>query len=286
MRERRVEVAPGVSLHVAERPGEEAEHPGGGLAFLLVHGLASNLRLWDGVAAGLAAHGRHVVAVDLRGHGRSDKPDTGYDVGTVAADLAALIDRLGLDRPWVVGQSWGANVVLELAWIRPESVGCVACVDGGWIELADRFEDWEACLGHLAPPRLAGMRAEAVERQLRITHPDWPEAGIQGTLACFEVRADGTVAPWLTAERHLAVLRGLWHHRPSTRYPELRAPVLLIPAHRPGCGEEGETGPAVARAELGLTSSRTVWLEGDHDLHAHRPDEVVGALLAAEQEQS
>jgi len=45
--------------------------------FVLVHGLASNARLWDGVARRLAGAGHSSAAVDLRGHGRSDKPDTG-----------------------------------------------------------------------------------------------------------------------------------------------------------------------------------------------------------------
>ena len=271
--ERRVEVAPGVALHVVEHPGE-------GRPFLLVHGLASNLRLWDGVADALAGAGHRVAAVDLRGHGRSDKPDGGYDVATVAADLEALIGALGLERPWVAGQSWGGNVVLELAWAAPALVGGIACVDGGWIELAHRFPDWSACERQLTPPATVGTAASLLEQRLRDAHPDWPEAGIQGVLACFEVRHDGTVAPWLTLDRHLSVLRGLWQHRPSSRYPEVRVPVLLLPARRRG-GDDFGTAGAVALAEQALPTSRTTWLEGDHDLHAQHPDLVAEALLAA-----
>lgn len=271
--ERRVEVAPGVALHVVEHPGER-------LPFLLVHGLASNLRMWDGVAGALAAAGHRVVAVDLRGHGRSDKPDDGYDMATVAADLEELIGALGLERPWVAGQSWGGNVVLELAWRSPEAVSGIACVDGGWIELASRFPDWEACQRQLTPPATVGMASVLLEQRLRDAHPDWPEAGIQGALACFEVREDGTVAPWLTLERHLSVLRGLWQHRPSSRYPEVRVPVLLLPARRKG-GNDFGTEPAVALAERLLPASRTTWSEGDHDLHAQHPGLVAAALLAA-----
>jgi pimeloyl-ACP methyl ester carboxylesterase len=109
---------------------------------VLVHGLASNARTWDGVAARLAALGHPVAAVDQRGHGRSDKPDTGYDFATVSADLAAVVAGLGWDRPLVAGQSWGGNVVLELAVRHPSVAGGIACVDGGTLEVARRFPSW------------------------------------------------------------------------------------------------------------------------------------------------
>ena len=117
MQTKRVHVAEGVELAVDRWPAANADPgaPAPGAPFLLVHGLASNARLWDGVAAALTGLGHEVVTVDLRGHGRSSKPDEGYDVPTVADDLAVLIERLGLERPIAAGQSWGGNVVLELA---------------------------------------------------------------------------------------------------------------------------------------------------------------------------
>src|SRR5262245_45473360 len=72
--ELRIEVAPDVGLHVERREGDPAATP-----FVLVHGLASNLRLWDGVAEHLLSRGHTVVALDQRGHGRSDAPESGYD---------------------------------------------------------------------------------------------------------------------------------------------------------------------------------------------------------------
>ncbi|MCY7373317.1 MAG: alpha/beta fold hydrolase, partial [Spirochaetaceae bacterium] len=63
---------------------------GPGRPFLLVHGLASNARLWDGVAVLLLEAGHEVVAVDLRGHGRSEQVEDGYTTDQAADDLAAL----------------------------------------------------------------------------------------------------------------------------------------------------------------------------------------------------
>jgi pimeloyl-ACP methyl ester carboxylesterase len=265
----RIPVTGGVELAVrAYRTGDRAP-------VLLVHGLASNARLWDGVAARLADLGHPVAAVDQRGHGQSDKPDEGYDFATLTADLAAVIEALEWQRPLVAGQSWGGNVVLELAIGYPDATRAVACIDGGTIDLAGRFPTWESARQALTPPRLAGRPAADFENIVRAMHPDWPETGILGSLANVEVRTDGTIAPWLTLDRHLAILRQLWEHRPSERYALVPVPVLLVPA---GLGNRAD----VAQAEALLARVKTRWFEGaDHDVHAQHPIEVADLLHAA-----
>ena len=131
--ELRITVAPGVELRVLASGLDQT-----GIPFVLVHGLASNARMWDGVASELAAAGHPVVWIDQRGHGQSGKPDDGYDFTTIVNDLVVLISELGFHRPIVVGQSWGGNVVLELAATHPEVPGAVVAVDGGFIELASQ----------------------------------------------------------------------------------------------------------------------------------------------------
>lgn len=273
--ERFLPVADGVRLRVLCRGG--GEHGTGdqgeeaGVPFVLVHGLASNAHLWDGVADRLAQLGHPSAAVDQRGHGHSDKPDTGYDFTTVTDDLAALIGGLGWDRPVVAGQSWGANVVLELAWRFPDLVRGIACVDGGTIELASRFPDWESCRAAMAPPRLAGMPAADMEAMLRRSHSDWPPTGLAGAMANFEVRADGTIAPWLTLDRHLQILHGLWEHRPSSRFAAVKVPVLLVPAEGGTSSWTEDKRAGVGAAERAIPRVRTQWFRGDHDLHAQFP---------------
>ena len=226
--------------------------------------------MWDGVGDALAAAGHDVAAVDLRGHGRSDKPDDGYDYETIVDDLVAVVDALGWDRPVVAGQSWGGNVVVELAARHPGLARAVACVDGGTFDLAPRFPRWEDCVAAMAPPDLEGTPLALLERRVREEHPDWPEQGVQGFLACFEVREDLTVAPRLTRARHLRILRAMWERRPGAVYPMVHVPVLLLPA--------GDTD--VADAEAALPDVQTHrFPDADHDVHAQRPDEVA-ALLA------
>ncbi|MGA1052198.1 MAG: alpha/beta fold hydrolase [Ilumatobacteraceae bacterium] len=269
----------GVTLHALH--WEPTTEPTG-RTWVLTHGLASNARLWDGVARRLADRGHRVVTVDQRGHGRSSKPDTGYDVPTCADDLAFLVRELGVGRPAVAGQSWGGNVVLELGYRHPELVDQVACVDGGFIDLRTRFTEWEQCADALAPPRLAGTPLVDVQRWFERSMADWPEEGRLGALANFEVRPDGTIAPWLTFERHLTVLRGLWEHTPSTRYPHMAVPVGLLVAATGDVAWTHSKELAVAEAIAALPRGRATWFRpAHHDVHAQQPSAVADVLHAA-----
>lgn len=273
--EHMVEVAPGVQLRILADNLDRDDVP-----FLLVHGLASNARLWDGVAEVIAAAGHPVVAVDQRGHGRSSKPDHGYDFETIVADLVALVGWLGWVRPVVVGQSWGGNVVIELGATHPELAGAIAAVDGGFIELSSRFDTWEECSTVLAPPRLIGTPLSTIESWMRNGHPNWPESGIVGSLANFEVRADGTIAPWLTFERHMMILQALYAHRPAERYPLLVAPTMLIPADTGHSAFTHDKREAVDAALALLQHGRVRWFApADHDIHAQHPVELAETLL-------
>jgi pimeloyl-ACP methyl ester carboxylesterase len=266
---RRVAVADGLALHVVTRDG------GDGVPFLLVHGLASNLRTWEGVAARLAALGHPVAAVDLRGHGQSDKPDDGYDFATMSADLAAVLDALGFDGPVVAGQSTGGNLAVELAAQAPGRVSGVVGVDGGALELTRQWPVWEACLDALAPPRLAGTPADDVEQWFRSAHPEWSAWGIEATMANYERLPDGTIRPWLSFERHVRILRSLWEHRPSEVIPTLDVPVLLVLAESGEPKDGAEQKRAVAREIAAVSAKVSVeWVTGDHDLHVQFPVEL------------
>lgn len=284
-REAHVAAAGGVRLSCVER-NLDAD----GVPALLVHGLASNARLWDGVADRLAAAGHPVVAVDQRGHGRSDKPGSGYDFETLTADLLAVLRHYGWGpdvdggsrAPLVAGQSWGANVVLELAARHPGSVLAAALIDGGTGNLSDAFADWPTCEAALAPPPITGLPAERFESYLRSAHPDWPEEGIAGTLANVEVLPDETIRPWLSRDDHMVILRHLWEHRPSERFAEVGVPVLIVPAED-GSNQRWMQGKraSVTRASELLPTSVVRWIAGDHDLHAQHPELVAGLLDAA-----
>ncbi len=247
---------------------------------LLIHGLASNARMWDGVGAELARRGYRSIAVDLRGHGRSSKPDDGYDFATICADLCALLDHLGEPDAVFVGQSWGGNVVVHAGHAHPDRVVGVVAVDGGMIELQHRFPDWDDCAVALRPPTFTGLAASRFEASVRSMNRDWPETGIVGSLSNFEVLPDATVRAWLTLDRHMQILRSLWEHRPSALYPQISRPVLFLPADSGDVAWTNDKHAAVTAALDALESGRVEWFRpAHHDLHAQHPERCALVII-------
>ncbi|HEV2896065.1 MAG TPA: alpha/beta fold hydrolase, partial [Actinomycetota bacterium] len=80
----------GVRLHARDWGGS-------GQPLVLLHGLASNARIWDGVAPRLTGAGLRVVAIDQRGHGASEQPGSGYDFASVGRDLSSALAALGIE---------------------------------------------------------------------------------------------------------------------------------------------------------------------------------------------
>jgi pimeloyl-ACP methyl ester carboxylesterase len=272
----------GVRLR-AVRWGEPATHSG--KPIVLVHGLASNAMLWEGAALALVKLGHPVIAVDLRGHGLSDKPEDGYDMSSVTDDLAGLLTAIasrGFAMPVVCGQSWGGNVVIELAHKYSSLISGVVPVDGGFLELQNHFADWDSCAVALRPPNLIGTPAKQMRAYMKSAHPDWPQTGIDGAMANMEHLPDGTIKPWLTLERHMMVLRGLWEHKPTHLYSDIKVPVLFVPAEGPG-GVFAETKrSAIEHAVQLVPNVRVEWFSpADHDLHAQHPSRFAQVVHAA-----
>lgn len=96
-----VTAADGAQLHVDDR--------GEGMPIVLIHGGTEDSRSWDPVACLLVEAGYRTVAVDLRGHGRSDRTPP-YGIGPFTADLDAVVEALELEDPLVIGHSLGGAV--------------------------------------------------------------------------------------------------------------------------------------------------------------------------------
>ena len=103
---------------------------GTGKPILCVHGITANCRGWDVLASTLAPE-YNVLAMDLRGRGRSDKPSGGYAVDYHLRDINSLLDDLDIDQAVIVGHSLGAFIGLAFAARYPERTDRLILVDGG-----------------------------------------------------------------------------------------------------------------------------------------------------------
>jgi pimeloyl-ACP methyl ester carboxylesterase len=100
------------------------EYGAGERPLVLIHGLLMNRRMFDRLGPAMAERGNRVIAVDLLGHGRSDRPAdmSQYSMTFFARQVEALLDHLDLKNAVVGGTSLGANVTLELAYLEPRRV--------------------------------------------------------------------------------------------------------------------------------------------------------------------
>lgn len=81
----------------------------------------------------------HLVAPDLRGHGRSEWPESGYRLSDFVHDLVEFIERTGLRKPVYVGHSWGGNIGTVLASDHPELISAVLLEDPTYWKMVNAF---------------------------------------------------------------------------------------------------------------------------------------------------
>jgi len=117
---------------------------GEGPDLVMVHGLTGNLAVWHlRIVPELAEHFR-ILTYDLRGHGHSDTPPSGYTLEAMADDLLGLLDELELERPLIVGHSYGADIALHHALRNPDRVRQVIAIEAALpaLEESRRHDGW------------------------------------------------------------------------------------------------------------------------------------------------
>jgi pimeloyl-ACP methyl ester carboxylesterase len=106
---------------------------------VFVHGWTCSRDFWPGQISNFAKKHR-VVALDLRGHGESDKPDEDYTIDAFADDVAWLIGQLGLQKPVVIGHSMGGVIAMKLARKHPDVTSAVVLVDSPILPLPEAMK--------------------------------------------------------------------------------------------------------------------------------------------------
>ncbi len=123
-RSRRVPAADDLSLNVLEWSDE-------GVPLLLLHGFGNDAHVWEDFAPTVAPYYR-TLAVDLRGHGDSDRdPERRYEYESFVRDLEAATAALGIERLVLVGHSLGGRVAMLFAGRHPDRLAGLVIVDAG-----------------------------------------------------------------------------------------------------------------------------------------------------------
>ena len=117
------------------------EDVGRGEPLILIHGLGSSTQDWEYQIPELQKYFR-VIAIDVRGHGRSGKPVETYSIQTFANDIKALIKHLELDKPHIVGISMGGMIAFQLAVDHPELLGSLTIVNSAPEVKAHNLKQW------------------------------------------------------------------------------------------------------------------------------------------------
>jgi pimeloyl-ACP methyl ester carboxylesterase len=169
--------ADGTSLYVEEQ--------GEGVPVLLLHGFPDSARLWRNQVPALVAGGFRVIAPDLRGFGRSGRPEevAAYALPHSVADVTAILDQLGIDTAHVVGHDWGAAVAWLTGMVRPDRVRTLTVISVPHLRSAPTLRQYEMGWYQLFF-QFAGV-AEAT-----IRHDDW------AWLRAF-ARGDGDQDQWI-----------------------------------------------------------------------------------------
>jgi 3-oxoadipate enol-lactonase len=248
----------------------DVEVAGDGDAVVLLHGFPLTRRIWDAQVRALSQHFR-VVAMDLRGMGASSVPDGPYLMETLAGDVAAVLDALGIERATVAGHSLGGYVALAFARMYVERLERLALVTSRITadtpeRAAHRFELADDAERNASSARIIGeMRDATLGATTRRKRPEIAEK--------FTKIAENNDPRGL-----VAMLRGMALRDGAEDIAgDLRLPVLVVGgAEDPGMapGEPEQTAAA-------FTGARLVTLEGSgHVPMLEVPDELSACLLS------
>ena len=243
------------------------EVEGAGEALVLIHGFLGNLRMWDFQAQALAGSYR-VIRCDMRGFGRSTTEHVEF---AYWADVAALLDHLGVDRAHVVGQSFGGSIALDLALARPGRVATLTSVAGGIGGYRPDLGSEQDSVPWTDMDRLWDEKkwAELAELETQVWVDGWGQPTTRVARALRD-RVKGDVFSTYAAENEEGLPQPL-EPRAADRLGELTVPVLVMV----GALDEARSRATAAHLVASVSESRSVEFAGvAHMIQLEAPDRV------------
>lgn len=206
--------ANGLKIHYHRTGGDKPP-------IVLLHGITDNGLCWTRLAQALE-DAYDLIMVDARGHGHSDKPNSGYNSADHAADVAGLIQALGLVKPVVMGHSMGGATATAVGATYPDLVGALILEDPPWRpadagsdeERAKARAEWQTNLAAQKQRTHAEIMAAGMERS-----PTWDASE-------FSNWADAKLQVSLNV---LDIIRGSLNAWPE-QIPQIQCPTLLVTA--------------------------------------------------------
>ena len=247
-----VRLSTGVRLRYLEQ-GDPKGRP-----VVLLHGITDSWFSFSRVLPGLSEEHR-VYALDLRGHGDSDRPPEGYRPRDMAADVIAFMDALGIERATLVGHSMGSFVAQQAALAAPHRIAGLVLIGSATIARNEVMLELQRTLESLPDPVPADF---AREFQTSTVHQRVPEEFMD------RVVAESCKAPapvWRDA------LAGLLETERFTGLGQSRIPTFLIWGDSDGIFSRSEQKALVAALPI---ASLKVYRETGHAPHWERPNEV------------
>jgi pimeloyl-ACP methyl ester carboxylesterase len=190
--------------------------------FLLVHGWCCDHTYFAPQVEHFVSRGHRVVAVDLRGHGRSDKPHQEYTMQAFADDLAWLCATLGLDKPVVIGHSMGGIVAFDLACRYLKAARAIVMLDAAVVLPAGAKAAIPNMVEELRGPEYREAQRRYVTSALFLPTDDQTrKAHILDKMSCVRQYV------------MVSAMEGLHNYDPTAVAHNLRVPALYIAADEP-----------------------------------------------------
>ncbi len=284
-----VEMVPGERIHFLDWGGPTPELATPATSVVLVHGLGATAWAWTPVARRLRRWIR-TVAVDLRGHGLSDSPTSGYTAEQLGEDIVAVAEGAGLlpaagSRVVLAGHGYGGIVAAWAAARLGDRCAGLVLVDGGWEDLAAETgmspDEW---LGGLEePPEVFRSMAAYLADRRDFDPPSWDADQEQAARSTVVEVPAGKVVPAVRPHALAGSVEAIFAYHPVATLLAVAAPIVAIVAG----GDESASRRTdlaevdLARRRAGLAATRVVDLGNvGHTLMRYRPDEVSAAILA------
>ncbi len=248
-----------------------AREAGSGPLAIFMHGITAVGAVWDPILERLAGSFR-VVAIDQRGHGRSDKPNSSYSADELSDDAIALVEALGGGPAVLVGHSLGARNGVVAATRRPDVVRCVVAVDFTPFIEDEVFASLEARVNG-GDRDFASL--QEVEDYLHNRYPLLPPDAVKRRARHGYVARGDVLRPLADPGAMAATARGLREDLVPA-FTAVKTPVLLIR----GAGSKLVSAAALEKTRgLRPDMPALVVPDTDHYVPEEDPETVASAIL-------